>query len=64
MSQTPITVTYSLEEILKEINANLDKIDGKFEAKFDTLQKEVSDFRTETRVAIESLKGDIKTATN
>ncbi len=27
MSQTPITVTYSLEEVLKQINGKLDKID-------------------------------------
>lgn len=50
MSQTPITVTYSLEEVLKQINSKL-----------DTLQKDVNDFRIETKVAIESLKGDIKT---
>ncbi len=28
MSQSPITVTYSLEEILKEINQKLDNIQG------------------------------------
>ena len=50
MSQLPVTVTYSLEEILKQINQKL-----------DTLQKDVSDFKTETKVAIESIKGDIKT---
>ncbi|MEA5509151.1 hypothetical protein VB715_05175 [Crocosphaera sp. UHCC 0190] len=68
MSQTPITVTYSLEEILKEINGKLDKIDEKFETKFekfeaklDNLQKNVSDLRTETQVGIESLKGEMKT---
>ncbi|NET55500.1 MAG: hypothetical protein F6K47_04700 [Symploca sp. SIO2E6] len=40
MSQSPITVTYSLEEILKQINHKLDKIDEKFETKLDTFQKE------------------------
>ncbi|KYC37377.1 hypothetical protein WA1_48110 [Scytonema hofmannii PCC 7110] len=49
MSQSPITVTYSLEEVLKQINQKL-----------DNLQKDVNDFRTETKVAIESVKGDIK----
>ena len=39
MSQTPISVNYSLEEILKDINSKLDKIDNKFETKFDTLDK-------------------------
>jgi uncharacterized ion transporter superfamily protein YfcC len=31
MSQTPITVTYSLEEIFKQINGKLDKIDEKLD---------------------------------
>ncbi len=41
MSQTPITVTYSLEDILKEINGKLDKIDEKFESKLDKLESKV-----------------------
>ncbi|MEA5537287.1 hypothetical protein [Crocosphaera sp. XPORK-15E] len=49
MSQTPVTVTYSLEEILGQINGKL-----------DNLQKDVSEFRTETRVSIEAVKGEIK----
>lgn len=50
MTQTPVIITYSLEEVLKQINQKL-----------DTLQKDVADFRTETKVAIEELRGDIKT---
>ncbi|WP_107667195.1 hypothetical protein [Cyanothece sp. BG0011] len=57
MSQKPITVTYSLEEVLGEIKDSIKEVNQKI----DTLQKDVSDFRTETRVAIESVKGDIKT---
>ncbi|MEG3439682.1 DUF4164 family protein [Pannus brasiliensis CCIBt3594] len=49
MSQTPITVTYSLEEVLTQINRKL-----------DNLQKDVNDSRLETKVAIQELKGDIK----
>lgn len=45
MNQPPITVTYTLEEILGQINQKLDRLDDKF----DNLQKEVSE-----------LKGDIK----
>ncbi|MEA5536030.1 hypothetical protein [Crocosphaera sp. XPORK-15E] len=71
MSQTPITVTYSLEEILKEINNKLDKIDEKFEAKFekfeaqfgakfDTLQKDVNDLKVGQTRLEEKLTGDIK----
>jgi chromosome segregation ATPase len=48
VTQSPVTVTYSLEEVLKEINQKL-----------DTLKENVSDFRTETKVAIETIKGDI-----
>ena len=49
MSQPPVTVTYSLEEVLGQINQKL-----------DTIQKDMSDFRTETKEAIASLQGDIK----
>jgi len=48
MSQTPVTVTYSLEEVLGQINQKL-----------DTLQKDVADFRTETKVAMEGVKGEV-----
>ncbi|MEA5511303.1 Bdr protein [Crocosphaera sp. UHCC 0190] len=41
MSQTPITVTYSLEEILGQINSKLDKLDDKFEDKFEQLENKV-----------------------
>ncbi|MBW4622410.1 MAG: hypothetical protein KME17_24020 [Cyanosarcina radialis HA8281-LM2] len=60
MTNTPIQITTDLSTVLERIERKLDKIDEKFEAKFDALQKEVSDFKTETFVAIESLKGDIK----
>ena len=45
MSQTPINVSYSLEDILLQINGNLN----------------FSDFKRESLVSIESLKGNIKT---
>jgi chromosome segregation ATPase len=60
MTNTPIQVTTELTQVLEQINRKLDKIDGKFEVKFDALQKEVTDFRSESRVAIEQIKGDIK----
>ncbi|MGK7932082.1 MAG: coiled-coil domain-containing protein [Microcystaceae cyanobacterium] len=34
----PMTVTYSLEEVLKRIEDKLDKIDEKFEAKFEKFE--------------------------
>ena len=48
MSNTPIQVTTDLSKVLEQINQKL-----------DTVQKEVTDFRTETKVALESIKGDI-----
>lgn len=39
MSQTPISVTYSLEEILTRIDSKIDKLDQKFEQKFDQLNQ-------------------------
>jgi len=59
MSQSPITVTYSLEEILKQINYKLDKIDEKFETKLDTFQKETktefSTFQKETKAEFDKI---------
>jgi hypothetical protein len=56
MSQTPVTVTYSLEEVLGQINQKLDR-----------LQKDVTDIgvrlvKVETKLdaEIEVLKTDIK----
>ena len=45
MSQTPVTVTYSLEEILKDINNKL-----------DTIQKNVTDLK----VGQAELKAEVK----
>jgi hypothetical protein len=67
MSQTPVTVTYSLESVLEQINQKLDRLDEKFEAKLDNLQKDVTDIKIgQTRLegkleTLESeLKGEIK----
>jgi hypothetical protein len=49
MSQTPITVTYSLEEILGQINQKL-----------DVLQKDVTDIKIGQIKLEAELKGEIK----
>ena len=49
MTTTPIQVSTDLSQVLSQINQKL-----------DNLQKEVSESRTETRVAIAEVKGDIK----
>ncbi|MGK7956693.1 MAG: hypothetical protein AB4063_15805 [Crocosphaera sp.] len=64
MSQTPITVTYSLEEILKEINGKLDKIDEKFETKLDKIDEKFEtkfDKIEERLTKIEVGQAEIKT---
>ncbi|WP_414574700.1 hypothetical protein [Anabaena sp. CCY 9402-a] len=49
MSQTPITVTYSLEEILGQINQKL-----------DVLQKDITDIKIGQIKLEAELKGEIK----
>jgi archaellum component FlaC len=52
MSQTPITVTYSLEEVLKEINGKLDKIDTRL------INLEIG--QTELKTEVQNLKENVK----
>jgi uncharacterized coiled-coil DUF342 family protein len=59
MSQTPITVTYSLEEILKEINSKLDRID----TRLNNLEVGQTELKTEVRNLKEDFK-DMKTVQN
>ncbi|AUS99659.1 hypothetical protein CLI64_04240 [Nostoc sp. CENA543] len=49
MSQTPVNITYSLEEILGQINQKL-----------DTLQKDVTEIKIGQAKMEAELKGDIK----
>jgi uncharacterized protein (DUF849 family) len=63
MSQTPVTVTYSLESVLEQINQKLDRLDEKFEAKLDNLQKDVTDIKIgQTRLEgkLETLEAELK----
>ncbi len=78
MSQSPITVTYSLEEILKQINQKLDNLDtkidskidnldAKFTAKIDKLGEKVEHLTVEVatvKTKIESLENDVKDLKN
>jgi chromosome segregation ATPase len=41
MSQEPVTITYSLESVLEQINQKLDRLDQKF----DKLQEEMTDLK-------------------
>jgi uncharacterized protein (DUF849 family) len=56
MTQSPITVTYSLEEILGDIKQSIREVNQKL----DTLQKDVTDIKV-GQVKLEAeLKGEIK----
>ena len=57
MSQTPITITYSLEEIIKEMNGKLDKLNNKF----DEQQKDVNDLKIGQTRLEEKFTGEMKT---
>jgi len=74
MAQDPVTITYSLKEVLGEISQKLDRQDEKFESfredvdqkfdnvqdKFEELQKEIVEIKI-GQVRLENeLKGDIK----
>ncbi len=52
MTQTPVTVTYTLEEVLGQISQKLDRMDTKFE----TLQKDI----VEIKVGQTRLEGELK----
>jgi chromosome segregation ATPase len=56
MSQTPITVTYSLEEILGQINRKLDKL----QEDVTDIKIEVTEIKGELKRVETELKGDIK----
>ncbi len=53
----PVTVTYSIEEVLKGIEDKFKKIDDKL----DTIQKDVTDLKVGQARLEEKLTGDIKT---
>jgi hypothetical protein len=49
MTQAPITVTYSLEEVLNQISQKLDRMDTKFEHKLDEIRKDQARTGTDGR---------------
>ncbi len=63
MTQTPVTVTYSLEEVLGQVLHKLDRLDEKFDGlrkevdeKFDGLRKEV----VEVKIELVKLEAGVK----
>jgi peptidoglycan hydrolase CwlO-like protein len=64
MTQTPVTVTYSLEEILGQINQKLDNQQKDINQKLDNLNQKVDNLQkdvTNIKVELAEVKGDIKT---
>lgn len=56
MTQSPITVTYSLEEILGDIKQSIKEVNQKL----DNLQKDVTDIKVGQAKFEAEIKGDIK----
>ncbi|ACK73419.1 conserved hypothetical protein [Gloeothece citriformis PCC 7424] len=59
MSQTPITVTYTLEQIITKLDQRLDKIEGKI----DNLQKDVTQMNVrlaKVETKLEGVDNDVK----
>jgi predicted nucleic acid-binding Zn-ribbon protein len=59
MTQTPITVTYSLEEVLSQISQKLDRMDTKFEHKLDEIRKDMDTKFEKIDTKFETLQKDI-----
>lgn len=53
MSQTPITVTYSLEEVLGEIKQSIKEVNQKL----DSIQKDVNDLKVDVKELSTEIKG-------
>jgi predicted nucleic acid-binding Zn-ribbon protein len=64
MTQTPITITYTLEEVLGQINTKLDKIDQRIEhMQEDITELKIGQVRLENEMKTLEVKltGEIKT---
>ncbi|MEG3439416.1 hypothetical protein V0288_19980 [Pannus brasiliensis CCIBt3594] len=67
MSQTPITVTITLEEALARFDRRFDKIDERFDKideKLENLQKEIADVKIEQAKLSEKIDGLSKRVDN
>lgn len=67
MSQTPITVTITLEEALARFDRRFDKIDERFDKideKLENLQKEITDVKIEQAKLSEKIDGLSKRVDN
>ena len=60
MSNEPITVTYSLEEVLTRLEQKIDRRFEQLEQKIDNLQQDVTDFKVGQARLEERLTGEIK----
>jgi archaellum component FlaC len=63
MSQTPITVTYSLEEILSRIEGKIDKLDEKLTDKIDKLDEKFTNQINKLDEKIDKLTVEVATCT-
>ena len=63
MSQEPVTISYSLEEVLKEmstqLNAGLEKIEQKMDKQYTEFNQKMDKQYTELNQKIETLQNDV-----
>ncbi|ACK68637.1 hypothetical protein PCC7424_0167 [Gloeothece citriformis PCC 7424] len=72
MSQSPVNVTYSIEEVLKQINQKLDKLpedvtdlkvgQAKMESKLEAVENDIKEIKGSQKAQIWTLIGILATA--
>ncbi|MGK7958303.1 MAG: hypothetical protein AB4063_24050 [Crocosphaera sp.] len=59
MSQTPITVTYSLEEVLGELKQGIQDINGKLDTVQQDLNTKIDNNQKEVNTKLETMQKDL-----
>ncbi len=59
MNQAPVTVTYSLEEVLGQINQKLDRLDEKIDRQSEATNRKIDNLQEETNRKIDNLQKEI-----
>jgi len=59
MAQPPVTVTYSLEEVLGQISQKLDRLDNKVEDLGEDMDHKLAEFRKDVDAKFDHLQQDI-----
>lgn len=60
MSQTPLTISVDIADILKEMNGKLDRMQQETNTKLDRIEKDLAELKTEVKVLNEKVDGQGK----